>query len=139
MKIFTINQLRYTLLLAIITIFFRYGLSAFISVEKFTEMWFLAIIYGIIVFIIAWIFGKKDKLSLRLFDIGFRFHLTTYLICNSIAELWFIFGFNASNENIKIIHLTALIWGILLLTHFVFFLVTRRYSILGIKKSEIFD
>ncbi len=139
MKLFTINQLRFAVFLAIFTIMFRYGLSSLLTLHMFSEIWIIAVIYGALIFSIGWIFGKKDNESLRIYDIGFRFHLTTYLICASITELWFLFKFNSALENIKNVHLMVIFWGIGILIHFIFFLISRRNAISGMKKSEIFD
>jgi magnesium-transporting ATPase (P-type) len=105
----------------------------------FGSVWIIATIYGILIFIIGWIFGKKDKMNLPLYDIGFRFHLATYIICNLIAEVWYLIGLQSEYENIRTVHLTAIFWGIGLLIHFIIYLVTRKNAINGIKKSEIFE
>ena len=92
MKKLTRNLMFFALGLTILTILFRFGLSYLLQSQQFSNVWLLAVLYGIIVFIMGWIFGKKERLSLPLYDIGFRFHLATYIICNSIAELWFYFS-----------------------------------------------
>jgi hypothetical protein len=105
----------------------------------FSFIWILTVLYGVLVFIIGWIFGKRDKLYLPLYDIGFRFHLATYIICNLIAEGWYLIGLQSDFEKIRIIHLTVLFWGIALFIHFVIYIITRKNVIKGIKKSEIFE
>jgi hypothetical protein len=91
------------------------------------------------VFTIGWIFGKKDKMNLPLYDVGFRFHLVTYIFCNLIGELWFLIGLQSEYENVRTVHLTAVFWGLGLLFHFIIYLITRKNAIKGIKKSEIFE
>ena len=107
--------------------------------RHFSGVWFVAAAYGILVFTIAWVFGKRDNLTLPLYDIGLRFHVTTYIICNAIAELWFAFDMQSEYETVKVIHLTAIFWGIGLLIHYTLYLVTRKNAINGIKKSELFE
>ncbi len=139
MKTLTKNLRFYALALIALTILFRFSLSLLLQDREFSIIWVLATLYGISVFIVAWIFGRKDKLHLPLYDIGFRFHLTTYLICNSIAKLWHSFNFQSDYENIKSVHLTIIIWGACLAVHFIIYTITRKNVIRGIKKSEIFE
>jgi len=139
MKLISKNLLIFSGILFFLTVVFRYFLSSMLQNHLFNEAWMLSIIYGIIVFISGWIFGKKDKWHLPLYDIGFRFHLATYLICNSLAEIWHIAGFQSQYEKIKVVHITAIVWGIFLLIHFILYLLTRKNAIEGIKKTEIFE
>lgn len=139
MKLFTVNQLRFAAMLVLLTITFRFGLSYLLNNKEFSWVWVIAVLYGVFIFIAGWNFGKKDFESLPLYDIGFRFHLTTYVVCNLIAELWFLSGNNSQYENIKVVHLTIIFWGIGLLIHFIIFIFTRKNAIKGIEKSEIFD
>jgi hypothetical protein len=105
----------------------------------FSIIWFFVIGYGVTIFIFGWIFGKRDNLTLPLYDIGFRFHLSTFIICNLIAEGWYFLGLQSDYENIRTVHLTVLIWGAFLLIHYILFLITRKNAINGIKKSELFE
>lgn len=139
MKVLTKNQWNFAGLLFVITVLFRFFLSSTLENERFTMVWIVAASYGIAIFIIGWTFGKKDKLTLPVFDIGFKFHLITYVICNFIAELWFLLEFQSRYENVKSVHLTVIFWGLGLLLHFVLFLMSRKFTIKGLKKSDIFD
>lgn len=139
MKTITKNLLIFSGGLIILTIAFRFSLSTMLQNQLFSSVWIIAIIYGILIFIIGWVFGKRDKMHLPLYDIGFRFHLTTYIICNIIAEGWYLIGFQSEYENLRTVHLTAVFWGIGLLIHFIIYLITRKNAINGIKKSEIFE
>ena len=139
MKLVTINQIKYAVALLISTVLFRIILSHLIAAEKHQQTWYIGVIYGIVIFISGWVFGKKDRLTLNLYDIGFRFHLTTYIICNLIGQIWVIFSLTAENESTKSINMMAIYWGIGLILHLIIFLSTRKNSINGIKKSEIFD
>jgi len=139
MKIITINQLKFAVGFAVLTILFRYGLSNILNIEYFVYVWLLAILYFTTLFIVGWVFGKKDYLSFPFYDVGFRFHLSSYILYITISELWFLFEMQSRYENIKTVHLTALIWGIFLVIHFFFFLYTRKNAIKGINKSDIFE
>ncbi|MDX9845862.1 MAG: hypothetical protein RBT74_02675 [Tenuifilaceae bacterium] len=139
MKYITANQLRFAAILFLFTVPFRLGLSRLLDAQMFTTAWVVASIYAVAVFITGWILGRKDHESLPLYDIGFRFHLTTYIICNAVAEILFLLDFNSRYENINVVHLTAIYWGVFLVLHFIAFLATRRYAIKGISKSEIFE
>lgn len=139
MKTITKNLLAFSVGLVVLTIAFRFALSTMLQNRLFGSIWIVAIIYGILIFIIGWIFGKKDKMNLPLYDVGFRFHLATYIICNLIAEVWYQLGLQSEYENIRTVHLTTIFWGIGLLIHFIIYLVTRKNAINGIKKSEIFE
>jgi len=99
----------------------------------------IAAAYAVLVFIAGWIFGKRDHLSLPLFDVGFRFHLVSYLVCNGVAEIRLFLNYNSVYESDASVHLTALIWGIFILIHFLFYLYTRRNTIDGISKNELFE
>ena len=139
MKTFTKNLLFFSIGLTILTILFRFLLSTTLQNQHFSFAWILAVLYSITVFIIGWIFGKRDNLTLPLYDIGFRFHLATYVICNLIAEIWYALGLQSDYEKIKSVHLTIIFWGLGLLIHFIIYLITRKQTINGIKKSDIFE
>ncbi len=139
MKTITKNLLAFSIGLIALTIAFRFSLSTMLQNRLFGSVWIVATIYGILIFIIGWIFGKKEKMNLPLYDIGFRFHLATYIICNLIAEIWHLIGLQSEYENVRILHLTVIYWGIGLLIHFIIYLVTRKNAIKGIEKSEIFE
>jgi hypothetical protein len=139
MKTITKNLFAFSIVLVVLTIAFRFFLSTMLQNRLFGSVWIVATIYGVLTFIIGWIFGKKDKMNLPLYDIGFRFHLATYIICNLIAEVWYLIGLQSEYENVRTVHLTAIFWGIGLLIHFIIYLATRKNAIKGIKKSEIFE
>jgi L-asparagine transporter-like permease len=139
MKTFTKNLVFFAIGLVITTLAFRFLLSYLLQNKHFDYVWIVAVIYGIVVFSMGWFFGKRDQLLLPLYDIGFRFHLTTYVICNSIAKLWFVLQLQSDYENVRQIHYTALYWGVVVVIHFIVFVISRKNAIRGIKKSEIFD
>lgn len=139
MKTITKNLALFSVVLIVLTILFRYTLSNSLQNQHFNIVWVIAVLYGLIVFILGWIFGKRDNESLPLYDIGFRFHVATYLICNIIAELWYLLGLHSDYEKFKHIHLTVIFWGVVLFVHFIIYLITRKNAIKGLKKSEIFE
>jgi hypothetical protein len=139
MKTITKNLIAFSIGLVVFTVAFRFSLSFMLQNRLFSNAWIVAITYGVLIFIIGWIFGKKDKINLPLYDIGFRFHLATYIICNLIAEIWYLMDLQSEYENIRAVHLTAIFWGIVLLIHFIIYLFTRKNAIKGLKKSEIFE
>jgi len=139
MKLITKNLLRFSLGLVLLTIIFRFSLSCMLQYGLGYWAFIVGFVYGILVFALGWVCGKKDKLHLPLYDIGFRFHLATYIICNLIAALWFLFGFQSNLESMDNLVHTVIYWGIGLLIHFILYLYTRKYAINGIKRSRIFD
>ena len=139
MKALTKNLMYFAVLFFMGAIVFRYSLSDFIENRLLNLIWIIAIIYFFFNFFIGWFFGKKDYESIPLNDIGFRFHFVTYFLFNMVSVLWFLFGFNSHFENIRIVYITALFWGIVLLIHFIFYLIERKNSINGLNKEEIFE
>lgn len=129
----------YMMLFLIGTVTFRYSLSSVLESHALAMVWIIAVVYFLFNFFIGWVFGKRDYDTLPLYDIGFRFHFATYLLFNSVSVLWFLLGFQSHTENIRISYITAIIWGVFLAIHFVFYMITRKNAILGMKKSEIFE
>lgn len=139
MKYFTTNLVLFSILLALITIVFRFTLSTFLQNQYFSGIWIIVVLYALLIFSLGWIFGKRDRLSFAWYDVGFRFHLNTYIICNSIAVIWYTFGFQSDYEKMTSVYYTLLYWGLALLFHFIVFLYTRKNTIKGIGKSELFE
>lgn len=138
-NILTPYLLKFALAATILTIIFRFFLSYEIENKMNIMIVATAILYGIFMFIAGTYFGKKDAAYFPIYDVGFRTHLATYIICNAIGELWFIFGFNSTYETIGVIHATAIIWGIILVIHFIYFLVTRKKTINNLSKKDLFE
>lgn len=139
MKSITKNLVYFSIILFITTVAFRYTLSTLLQNKLFSYIWLLTVGYGVVVFIFGWIFGKRDNLTLPLYDIGFRFHLATFIICNTIAEAWYLLNFQSVYEKILWVHLTVIIWGAVILLHYILYIITRKNAIHGIKKSELFE
>lgn len=139
MKLFTKNLTLYLVCLFTLTVLFRYSLSKLLKNQSFSNSILLSVLYGVIIFFMSMFFAKRDKSDLPWYDVGFRFHLATYIVCNFVAECWFFLDLQSDYENVKAIHLTVFVWGIGLCIHFIYFLITRKNTINGIRKSEIFE
>lgn len=139
MKTITPYLVKFAITASILTIIFRFFLSYGINEHSKTIILSSAVIYGLMMFVSGWFFGKKDGEYLPIFDVGFRFHLTTYVIHNGISLLWIGLGFGSAKENIDVVLMTMLYWGIFLVLHFVFYLWASKNAIEHLDKNDIFD
>ena len=139
MKIITQNLLLYALLLLIYTVLFRFGLSSLLDAERWVWVLVIAVAYGAMIFVTAWMTGKRDGMNNFLFDAGFRWNLTTGLVWGGASEAWFLLGFHSAHETIRVVHITLLIWSGFLILHLILFLILRRRTIKGVHKTNIFD
>jgi hypothetical protein len=137
----TIHQYlsKFAVTILILTIVFRYSLSTLLSNKEFVLVFIPAVLYFLAMFSAGWYFGKKDKEFLPIFDVGFRFHFVTYIVFTLVSEVWFLLGFASKYESIKTIHITAIIWGFLIVIHFIFYLMARKNSINNLDKSDLFE
>ena len=136
----TFNLLKFTSIALILTIIFRYGLSTSLTNEMFLAVFICAAVYGILMFLSGSYFGKKEYYEdLPIYDIGFRFHLATYLVHNLISLFWFLLGFESSYENVSTIYITAIIWGVFLVIHLIYYISIRKSSIKNLDKNDIFE
>lgn len=139
MKIISRNLLLFAFLLLVYTVLFRYGLGQLLTTEKWLWVIIIAVLYGVMIFFTAWTTGKRDGMENFLFDAGFRWNLTTFVVWGGASEAWFLLDLNSSYENIRIVHITLLIWSGFLLLHFILFLILRRRTIKGVHKTDIFE
>lgn len=139
MKIITPYLLRFTITAAILTLVFRFTLSHGIENQMLILIGASSGIYGALMFVSGWIFGRKDSEYLPIFDIGFRFHLSTYIVHNLISLLWLGLGFGSQYESISITYMVAGYWGVSLIIHFIFYLIARKRSIDSLDKEDIFE
>lgn len=139
MKTITPYLLRFVATESVLTLIFRFILSYAIESEISKMVFFTSAIYGALMFISGWYFGKKDSEYMPIFDIGFRFHLSTYLVHNGISFLWVGLGFASKNESLSILSYIAGYWSIFLVIHFIFFLTTRKRTINNLDKENIFE
>ena len=139
MKIISRNLLLFAMLLLLYTLAFRFGLSTLLTAEKWTWVVLISVLYGAMIFVTAWMTGKRDGMQNFLFDAGFRWNLTTYIVWGAASEAWFLLGLHSVYETIRIVHITLLIWSGFLVFHLILFLILRRRTIKGIHKTNIFD
>jgi hypothetical protein len=139
MKIITRNLLLFASLLLVYTVLFRFGLSSLLSAEKWIWVMIIAVLYGALIFVTAWMTGKRDGKENFLFDAGFRWNLTTGIIWGLASEAWFLLGFHSEYESIRAVHITLLIWSGFIVLHFILFLILRRRTIGGVHKKDIFE
>lgn len=139
MKLITPSLLKFTATILALTILFRHFLSASIAVHSSGRIIVTAVVYGLCMFLSGFYFGGKESRRLPISDVGFRFHLATYIVVIGVSELWFVLGLNAPGETVTGTNYTALIWGVLLVLHFVYFLIARRHTIKYIDKRELFE
>lgn len=139
MKVFTKNFGLFTIAAFGLTVLFRFALSYSLDHSSGWAVALVAVVYGLLMGVSGYHFGKRDYLENQIFDIGFRYSLMTYLICNGFGLLWFYLGTNSAKESIKAVGYTALFWGIGIVIHFIFFLATRKHAIKGYGKDEIFE
>ncbi len=67
----TRNLLLYALLLLVYTLLFRLGLSSLLTAEKWVWVIVISVVYGAMIFVTAWMTGKRDGMNNFLFDAGF--------------------------------------------------------------------
>lgn len=139
MKLITPSLLKFTGVAIVLTILFRHFLSASIAVHSTGHIIVVAVVYGLCMFLSGYYFGGKEARRLPLYDVGFRFHLATYIVVIGVSELWFALGLGAPGETATATNYTALIWGALLVLHFILFLVAHRRTIGYINKDELFE
>jgi len=139
MKIISRNLLLFAGLLFAYTLLFRFGLSSLLTAEKFGWVAVISILYGGIIFMTAWMTGRRDGRENFLFDAGFRWNTTTFLVWGVASEAWFLLDLNSVYESIRMVHITLLIWSVVLVLHFMLFLILRKRTIKGVHKTEIFE
>jgi len=139
MKIISRNLLLFALLLFIYTVLFRFGLGQLLMAEKWAWVAIIAVVYGIAIFVTAWMTGKREGMNNFLFDAGFRWNLTTFIVWGAASEAWFLLGLHSAYESIRVVHITLLIWSGFLVLHLILFLILRRRTIKGVHRTDIFE
>lgn len=138
MKIFTRQLIVFAILLAVYTLVFRMGLSYFIGSKAWILLWGSAILYGTIIAFTAYFLGKADAQDNPFFDLGLRFHVASYVIWSGVSFAWFYLGNPHKYERVTDILYPLIIWSFILVLHTAAFLITRKKTIRGIRKDEIF-
>ena len=138
-NLLTPNLVKFTILTILLTVLFRIALSSFITNQMIVAVVMTSIVYGVLMWFNGSFFGRKDYEDLPIYDVGFRFHLATFLTHNVISILWFSFGFQSKYESVRIIYLTAAIWSLFLLTHFIYYLSVRKSTVNGLDREDLFE
>lgn len=139
MKLITPFLLRYIIAATFLTVLFRFFLSYFLKVDDSLAVLLVAAGYGLSMFFSGFYFGKKDGTYLPIYDIGFRFHLATFVVHNVVSALWLLSGNASVKESINQLLVSAGIWGVFLLIHFIVYLRLRKHSIDDLDKSDLFE
>ena len=71
MKIISKNLLLFAFLLLAYTLLFRFGLGSLLTAEKYGFVAIISLLYGGIIFVTAWMTGRRDGRENFLFDAGF--------------------------------------------------------------------
>ena len=137
MKALTIRLGQFAISALFLTVLFRYALNLCIGVNSLFGTASCSIVYGGLMYLLGWYFGKKDAVENEVHDIGFRYHFVTYILCIGIGYGAYYWGWNT--ETLRAMAITVISWGIGLAIHFVFFLLEQRKTIKGYAKDEIFQ
>ena len=137
MKALTIRLGQFAISALFLTVLFRYALNLCIGVNSLFGTVSCSIVYGGLMYLLGWYFGKKDAVENEVHDIGFRYHFVTYILCIGIGYGAYYWGWNT--ETLRAMAITAISWGIGLAIHFLFFLLEQRKTIKGYAKEEIFQ
>lgn len=136
----TSNLLKFIATTWILAILFGIGLSTSITAGSNFAVITCAILYGSLMLINGGHFGRKEYFEdLPLSDVGFRFHFFTFLSHNIVSVLWFAGSLNSSYESFSNILLTVLIWSFFLIGHGIYYISTRKSTIKGIDRHDLFD
>jgi hypothetical protein len=138
MKIFTKQLIFFAILMAVYTLAFRIGLTSCIRHSAWIFLGLLSLIYFCSIFFTAFFLGKSDAQENPFFDLGLRFHVTSYLVWAGVSFGWFYLGNPNRYEHVTDILQVLIYWGFILILHTIIFLITRKDTIRGIRKDEIF-
>ncbi len=138
MKIFTKQLILFAILMAVYTLAFRIGLTSCIRHSAWLILGIMSFVYGVSIFFTAFFLGKSDAQENPFFDLGLRFHVTSYLVWAAVSFGWFYLGNPNRYEHVTDILQVLIYWGFILILHTIIFLITRKDTIRGIRKDEIF-
>ncbi len=138
MKIFTKQLILFAILMAVYTLAFRIGLTSCIRHSAWLILGIMSFVYGGSIFFTAFFLGKSDAQENPFFDLGLRFHVTSYLVWAAVSFGWFYLGNPNRYEHVTDILQVLIYWGFILILHTIIFLITRKDTIRGIRKDEIF-
>jgi hypothetical protein len=130
---------QFIVMTTLLTILFRISLSELLNGQLWNFVFIPPIIYFILMSVSGRFFGIKEYEYLPIGDIGFRFHISTFIVFFTVSYSMYYLDYMSNSEPRGILDTTLLIWGILLLTHFIFYQKNKRNNIKGINKEDIFE
>ena len=129
----------YCILLLSYTLGFFYLRTLFHANEQYTLLRVSAFLYGFAIFVtvlICMYYGRVFKGD-RYY--GLIYHLVSYLIVNLIWFIWIEAGLSTPHDSIWNVLSVMIAWGLGLLGHSIYYLVSRKNMIKGIPKDEVFE
>lgn len=135
MLVFSRNLRIFGVFAVLYSVVFNYYYSGYVEGGEWNKVLIVAALYYIFMFATGLSLGIKDPVRDTRMDQGFQYHLVTYIIVNVTGILWTLFGLSFERNTLGVVLLTALIWGLGLLVHF---LLVRRF-IKGIPRGDVFE
>lgn len=136
MKVFTKEFTTFLILATILTLTFRILLSNYLHGQNYTMVWVIAILYGLLMFVVGFYTGKNDVNEFSLARSFLKWHGGIFVIWGLISYLWMFFGNPAPTEKLSSLNLAMIIWAIC--GTIVYFFI-KYYTVKGVDKSEIFE
>lgn len=128
-KVLTRYLIAFSASASILTVIFRYFFSSGISNESMSQVTISAILYACAMYWIGYMFGRKERLYTPWYDIGFRWNLSSYIVHMAVSLAWFQYGFNSPNESINVVYSYGIIWGVLVLCHYLVYNSYRKRTL----------
>ncbi len=140
MRFITRNLLFFALSFTVLTIVMKSSIGAALDAGLFyTLPWIIGAAYGVITFGLGWFFGSRDSRTLPMYDAGFRYHLATFVVFAVVSELWNALGLMSEYDSFWPWRIIEIIWAVFVVAHFAWFVISRKKTIKGIEKSDLFD
>ncbi len=137
-KILTRYLIAFSASASILTVIFRYFLSSGISKNSIVQVAISAVLYACAMYWIGYLFGRKEHLYTPWHDIGFRWNLSSFIVHMAVSFTWFQYGFNSPYESINVIYSYGIIWGVLVLCHYLVYNSYRKSTLGKVNKVEHF-
>lgn len=139
MKIFTKHLWIFIGLMAVYTLAFRIGLSYCIGHSAWIILGISTLVYGLAIFFTTWFLGSAEAQKNPFFDLGLRFHVASFLTWSAVSFGWFYLGNPNRYEHVEDIFHILVYWGLIMIIHTIAFLITRKDTIRGIRKDQLFE
>jgi hypothetical protein len=133
------HLLKFAAVAAVLTLLFRFTLTAGIEARSVTFTTIAAVAYAAAMYAAGHRFSNKEDMSSPVYDSGFRYHLTTYLVHNLVSLLWIKSGLASGMEDLDSLVPVAAPWGIGLLIHAIIHNRQSRERLAGLDRDEIFE